>query len=84
MLSSRCFREKPSEETGIYSREKDCSLRIEEKIIIVFTMIMTMILVTVKKTNTSHNKDMNNDNLEMDKLSFNEDLIGKLAYYSFR
>lgn len=25
MLSSRCFREKPSEETGIYSREKDCS-----------------------------------------------------------
>ena len=43
-----------------------------------------MILVTVKKTNTSHNKDMKNDNLEMDKLSFNEDLIGKLAYYSFR
>ena len=49
MLSSRCFREKPSEETDIYSREKDCSLRIGEKIIIVFTIIMTMILVTVKK-----------------------------------
>ena len=75
MLSSRCFREKPSEETGIYSREKDCSLRIGEKIIIVFTIIMTMILVTVKKTNTSHNIDMNNDNLEIDKLSFSPNVF---------
>ena len=59
---ARCFRERPSEEIDSYSREKDCSLRIGKKIIIVFTIIMTMILVTVKK-NTSHNIDMNNDNL---------------------
>ena len=34
-----------------------------------------MILVTVKKTNTSHNIDMNNDNLEIDKLSFSPNVF---------
>ena len=40
---------KPSEKIDSYPREKDCSLGIGEKIIILFTIIMTMILVTIKK-----------------------------------
>ena len=64
------FREKPPEKTDSYSREKERSLGIEKKMIIVYTIIMTVILVIVKKKiNTSHNINMNNDNLWMDKFS---------------
>ena len=43
---------------------------IEKKMIIVYTIIMTVILVIVKKKiNTSHNINMNNDNLWMDNFS---------------
>ena len=47
------FREKPPEKTDSYSREKERSLGIEKKMIIVYTKIMTKILVIVKK-NTRH------------------------------
>ena len=44
-----CFRGKPSEKIDSYSREKERSLGIEKKMIIVYTKIMTKMLVTVKK-----------------------------------
>ena len=48
-FDARCFREKPSEKIDSYSREKERSLGIEKKMIIVYTIIMTVILVIVKK-----------------------------------
>ena len=52
-FDARCFRGKPSEKIDSYSREKERSLGIEKKMIIVYTKIMTKILVIVKK-NTRH------------------------------
>ena len=43
------FRENPPEKTDSYSREKERSLGIEKKMIIAYTIIMTVILVIVKK-----------------------------------
>ena len=48
-FDARCFREKPSEKKDSYSREKERSIGIEKKMIIVYTIMMTMILVIVKK-----------------------------------
>ena len=48
-VNARCFRGKPSEKIDSYSREKERSLGIEKKMIIVYTIIMTKILVIVKK-----------------------------------
>ena len=53
-FDARCLREKPPEKIDGYSHEKERSLGIEKKMIIVYTIIMTMIPVIVKKK-TSHN-----------------------------
>ena len=53
-FDARCLREKPPEKIDGYSHEKERSLGIEKKMIIVYTIIMTMIPVIVKKKN-SHN-----------------------------
>ena len=43
----------PQRKLDSYSREKERSLGIEKRIIIVYTIIMTMILVIVKKKKQS-------------------------------
>ena len=53
-FDARCLREKPPEKIDGYSHEKERSLGIEKKMIIVYTIIMTMIPVIVEKK-TSHN-----------------------------
>ena len=48
-MDAKCFREKPFVKIHSYSWEKERFLEIENKIIIVYTIIMTMILVIVEK-----------------------------------